>query len=425
MSITPSEELTYPLLGNHLRIALRQNNLGNLRANYTSFAVLSKRYIKQVNNMNMKLTPLVLAALLVGCGSDSSDENSTSPETATLNFSVINQLDSELNSSDVNSYELDSNSNHDKDLSDLDKVNIAFNYVFLKKVASLPGEEETCDQTGQCEQYHNYFEDQEDELRMIEVKAANGSDAGPLFDGMMVKPGYYQMCLYINGKHENGGQVDTYYDSHVIEHNGNVDYLSTPSQGSCAGAKPPKDARPSGRLVSQTFQVQRGENNLAFKFNLEETLRYNRNQGWRFLGQKDFEIVQIDSNYGQIIGSVDIESIQQECMMQDDLALEAVYLYPYNTRQDQMLGYHSIGAGVEGEKRPLNHSMVSTTFAEGIDEQIAYFGFNNVKAGTYTLGYSCSAQNDTEEGASFEIYSSLDSVLVKKGQVTYPEFIAN
>ncbi|MCK6262744.1 hypothetical protein KP803_05585 [Vibrio sp. ZSDE26] len=380
--------------------------------------------------MYMKLTPLVLAAILVGCGSDSGDDNTTSPTNATLNFSVINQLDNELNSFDVNSYALDNHANHanhDKDLSDLDKVNIAFNYVFLKKVASLPGEVETCDQTGQCEQYHNYFDDQQNELRMIEVKAANGSDASPLFDGMMVKPGYYQMCLYINGESKSGGQVETDVDSHVIEHNGNADFLSSPSQGSCAGAKPPKDARPSGRLVSQTFQVQRGENNLAFKFDLESTLKYNNKHGWRFLGQKDFEIVQIDSNFGQIIGSVDIESIQQECKMQDDSALEAVYLYPYNTQQQQMLGYHSHSVGVEGEQRPLNHSMVSTTFAEGIDDQVAYFGFNNVKAGTYALGYSCSAQNDNEDnqGAYFNIYSTLDSVLVKKGQVTYPEFVAN
>jgi hypothetical protein len=341
-----------------------------------------------------------------------------------LNFSVINLLDNTQSNSEFATFDLEENCHHGKCLSDLDEVNIAFNYVFLKKVASLPDEESTCDQTGQCEQYHKYFEDEANQLRMIEVKSANGGDASTLFDGMMVKPGYYQMCLYMNGKHENGGQVDTELDSHIVENDGNIDYLSTPSQGSCAGAKPPQDARPWGRLVSKTFEVKRGENNLAFWFDLENTLQYNRNHAWRFLGEKDFEIVHVERNFGNITGTIDVDAVQQQCLANNYDALEAVYLYPQGTTQEQMLGYYSAETGVDGAQRPLKQSRIATPFTEDLEGSKAYFSFSGLFAGEYSLGYSCTTQydNQDDQGAGFEVYRSLSQVIVEKGKTSYPEF---
>ncbi|WP_295893744.1 hypothetical protein [uncultured Vibrio sp.] len=374
--------------------------------------------------MLKKLIALATVAIISGCGSDSSSDTPPSSSQSSLNFSVINLLDSPQSRSEVVSFDQQENCHHGKCVSDLSKVNIAFNYVFLKKVASLPDEESTCDQTGQCEQYHEYFDDEPNQLRMIEVKEANGGDASALFDGMMVKPGYYQMCLYMNGKHEQGAQVETEFDSHVIENDGTIDYLSTPSQGSCAGAKPPQDARPWGRLVSKTFEVKRGENNLAFWFDLDNTLQYNRKHAWRFLGEKDFEIVHVERNFGDILGTIDMDAVQQQCTSNNYESLEAVYLYPQGTAQEQMLGYYSLETGTDGEHRPLRQAQVAIPFAEDSVGSIAYFSFSELNAGEYSLGYSCTTQHDNqdEQGAGFEIFRSLSPVTVLKGQTTYPEF---
>ncbi|MEZ9851303.1 hypothetical protein AB4340_12825 [Vibrio breoganii] len=77
-------------------------------------------------------------------------------------------------------------------------------------------------------------------------------------------------------------------------------------------------------------------NNLAVWFNLEDTLRYNKNHDWRFLSNKNFEIVHIDDippRLGHINGTIDIDSIQSVCHENSFDAVDSVYLYRGATEQ--------------------------------------------------------------------------------------------
>ncbi|MFA0082041.1 hypothetical protein AB4383_08420 [Vibrio breoganii] len=379
----------------------------------------------------MKITKLVLPLFmgfaLVGCNSDSDESNSPTPTQTTLNLAVINQLGSTVvESEDASLLNADSTCNHGKCLTDVDEAVIAFNYVFLKRVDGSSSDA-TCDQTGECEAYHVTFEHEANELRMIDVMNANGSDAAPLFQDLRLSPGDYQMCLYINGQHQGGGQVDIDYDSHVRDIDGSYLYLSTPSQGSCAGAKPPQNARPTGRLVSKTFTVQKGYNNLAVWFNLEDTLRYNKNHDWRFLSNKNFEIVHIDDippRLGHINGTIDIDSIQSVCHENSFDAVDSVYLYRGATEQQQMLGFHTLREGIEGERRPKEGAPIAVPMIVDPSGLKGQFVFDSVYADEYAVGYTCTAQHDTEETnrSGFEIYQSINNIVVEPGRTTRVEF---
>ncbi|MGF1735770.1 hypothetical protein [Photobacterium satsumensis] len=378
------------------------------------------------------LLPIIISAALVGCGSDSSDNSNggaPTPTDATLNFGVINQLDSPTSVNknfDITSDYSDSTCHHGKCLSDVDEAVIAFNYVYLKKVGGS-GNDATCDQTGECEAYHITFEEEANELRMIDVVNANGDNAYPLFQGLKMSPGDYQMCLYINGQKQGGTQVDIDYDSHVRDIDGSYLHLTSPSQGSCAGARPPQNARPTGRLVSQPFTVHKGYNNLAFWFNLEETLQYNKNHDWRFLSSKDFEIVHVDDipeRLGHIRGTIDIDSIQSLCHENNYDSVDAVYLYRGDTTEQQMLGFHTPRLGNDGERRPKESAAVAVPLIEDPAGLQAQFSFNDVYAGEYAVGYTCTTQYDIEEtnGSGFEIYDSRNNIIVEPGRTTSVTF---
>ncbi|MEZ9924688.1 hypothetical protein [Vibrio breoganii] len=77
-------------------------------------------------------------------------------------------------------------------------------------------------------------------------------------------------------------------------------------------------------------------NNLAVWFNLEDTLRYNKNHDWRLLSNKNFEIVHIDDippRLGHINATIDIDSIQSVCHKNSFDAVDSVYLYRGATEQ--------------------------------------------------------------------------------------------
>ncbi|PSW04291.1 hypothetical protein C9J01_28380 [Photobacterium rosenbergii] len=180
-------------------------------------------------------------------------------------------------------------------------------------------------------------------------------------------------------------------------------------------------------MVSQPFTVQKGYNNLAFWFNLEETLQYNRNQGWRFLGKKDFEIVHVDDiepRLGHIRGTIDIDTIQSLCHESGLDAKDEVYLYRGATEQNQMLGFHDPRLGNEGERRPQESAPVAVPLITDPSGMNAHFSFSDVYAGTYAVGYTCTAQYDNEDdnGYGFEIYDSINNIIINPGRTTNVDF---
>ncbi len=363
---------------------------------------------------------LLTLSFLYGCN-NSDDATSQS---ATLNVGVIDQIST--NTFTTASYNLDEPYNpHDKYIDDIDQAVIAFNYVFLKPI-KVNGQ--TCDQTGECEAYHIDFNDEQNALRMIDVKNSNGISASSLFQGLSVKPGEYTMCLYMNGQYENGTQVDISQDSYVKDVDGSYSYLSTPSQGSCAGAKPPEDAGNTGRLTSKPFTILSGENNLAVMFDLETNLKYNKNHDWRFLGGKQFDIIRVDdavNDIGHIQGSVDIDYVAYQCEREPfGDSLDSVYLYKFATYQEQMSGFYSLDGGEEGKKRPLKRTPIIQNSIEQSGGQ-ASFSFMDLPAGIYALGYSCTAENDSEEiqGIGFHIHDAKKSVSVSPGKTTQVQFL--
>ncbi|MDA9558207.1 DUF4382 domain-containing protein, partial [Vibrio sp.] len=306
---------------------------------------------------------------------------------------------------------------HGHCVSDIDEANVLFNYVFLKPV------------NNGAQAKHVEFNDDAHQLRNIDIVNQNGEDADTLFDGMIVEPGTYEMCLYVNGAHNGGAAVETELDSHVIEKDGVTYSLSTPSQGSCEGAKPPKDARQYGRLMSAQFVVEEGkENQLAFVFDLEEQLVYNKNHDWRLDNSVRFDIVHEDITQGHIVGSMNVDGIMKQCHEQainngyDYAILDKAYLYKGDVEENAMGGVHSL----ESERTlPHQTAMIATPLivegmiVEGSGAQ-ASFTFEGIVAGEYSVGYTCTAKLDTDadNAANFTIFDAED-VNVVAGQTSH------
>ncbi|MEZ9512240.1 hypothetical protein AB4342_02955 [Vibrio breoganii] len=89
-----------------------------------------------------------------------------------------------------------------------------------------------------------------------------------------------------------------------------------------------------------------------------------------------------------------------------------------------MLDFHTLREGIEGECRPKEGAPIAVPLIADPSGLKGHFVFDSVYADEYAVGYTCTVQHDTEETnrSGFEIYQSINNIVVEPGRTTRVEF---
>lgn len=265
------------------------------------------------------------------------------------------------------------------------EVVIAFKSVAIKRVSGAEDAEED-----KPEQYISVQDNngENTEYRQVDLLKFQGNNAAELFTGITLEPGDYQMCIYIT---DGSGSQDA-TDSYVVEEDDTPKGLSSNSQGSCAGFKP-DDEIDTGRLKTTTFTINEGKNYLVAEFDLMKVLKKpagNSHNGNWTLKPNGYELVHA-KDVGSIEGAVD-NNVIANCVG----TISSAYLYPGTVLLDNMGDFRGDLQQDLNMIAPTASALV--TSSEIPEDGIAYnYEFGFVKAGNYSIGYTCADDPDTAD----------------------------
>jgi hypothetical protein len=241
-------------------------------------------------------------------------------------------------------------------------------------------------------------------LKQVDLLAVQGSEFELLVSGQGIPVGEYQMCLYMQNS-ETANE-----DSSFVEVDGASYGLVTNSNGSCGGVGA-EDADTGRLFFNKVFTIAAGVNNFVAEFNLARGLMGpHGNKDYWTLKPTSVQLVNT-AEVGAIHGIVSEELIA-DCVGTDS---HAVYLYPAATALADMIDFRPDPTDV-----PIAAARVNLQDPEDEGSPHEYeFGF--VVAGTYSLGYSCTADLDfpeVEADEGFGIHLDAQDVIVTNGTTT-------
>jgi len=317
---------------------------------------------------NKTLIALSLTTLLSACNSGSDDK-----KTGEFNLAVSdNPADAEI-------------------------VNIAFKQVVLKN----------------SEGAISFDVSQDGALKNIDLIEFQGKETEVLVSGQSIPVGEYQMCIYME-KSEIANEDSSY----VKTTDGSIAGLTTNSNGSCGGVG--AEETNTGRLfINKKFTIAAGSNNFVAEFDLLKILQGPKgNKDYWTLKPTGIELINL-SDVGSISGTISTET---SVACGTDFG-HAVYLYPSDTLLDNMSDFREVAAD-EPVIAPIASARGNAINGDSNQGYNYEFGF--VVAGNYSLGYTCTAQNDDPEMTNeatpgddtFFIHSANDQVEVIAEQTT-------
>jgi len=277
---------------------------------------------------------------------------------------------------------------------DVNKVVIAFNQVVLKGVNGTSGTFSFDVASG-------------GQPSQVDLLSVTGSDVAPLLSNQDVPTGNYQLCIYM--LNDETGAANT---SFVETTTSAVEGLTTNSNGSCGGtgATDPD----TGRLFfNQAFTIAAGNNNFVAEFNLEQGLLSPRGSN-TFWTLKPTAVQLVNTaEVGSINGTLS-PTLVDDCHSDAGAAglvafTDKVYLYPglASIHGDStavpsvqtMVDFRDAAAVAETELAPIAAARVTPVEAGGTITGYAY-GFGFVVAGNYSIGLTCTAQNDDADAVN-------------------------
>lgn len=293
---------------------------------------------------------------------------------------------------------------------DAENVTIAFKQVVLKNAAGSIS-----------------FDVSDDgELKQVDLLKFQGSAVETLVSGQDVAVGEYQMCIYMEKS-----EVANADSSYVQTKDGNTAGLTTNSNGSCGGVG--ADDPNTGRLFfNKTFTIAAGNNSFVAEFDLQQGLQGPKgNKNYWTLKPTSVQLVNT-ADVGAITGSVPAALIA-ECeakaaTLGNAKFSSSVYLYPQATVLDNMNDFRD-GASELTMVAPIAATRVNPV-VDGNDQVISNdYEFGFVVANNYSLGYTCTAQNDDPElpntpqdDPAFFLHAAQQDVIVINGETTERDF---
>ncbi|MGI2957652.1 DUF4382 domain-containing protein [Vibrio alginolyticus] len=345
-----------------------------------------------MNSMKIGLISASITVALIGCNSDSDSVSTMTPVTLSVS---------------------------DAPIDDVSEVVIAYN-----KVAFLPLDGGTpqvfdvykTDEDGNfVDENGNPLLDNEDPIPLsVNLLDFQGSNAQELVDHELIPIGNYKLCVFAN----DGDHPD--YPSYVVdEATGNQIPLTVKGNGACPQGVG-KDPNSGVLFFNDTFAVNPDNNEFVVEFDLRRGLKDGTGQNEGYSIQRTSVTLINTVTTGEIQG--DIATLTyQNCETDTPSAngyAHAVYLYEGNIAEENMGPF----AGAEGQIMPI----AAANVVEDIDEANYEYEFGFVEPGTYSVGYTCTANDDSVDGIvageTFSIYQSTSGISVFVGTDTNADF---
>ncbi|MFH4801450.1 DUF4382 domain-containing protein [Vibrio diabolicus] len=345
-----------------------------------------------MNSMKIGLISASIAVALIGCNSDSDSVSTMTPVTLSVS---------------------------DAPIDDVSEVVITYN-----KVAFLPLDGDTpqvfdvykTDEEGNLvDEDGTPLPEGEDPLPLsVNLLNFQGSDAQELVDDELIPTGNYKLCVFANdGDHPN-------YPSYVIdEATGNQIPLTVKGDGACPQGVG-KDPDSGVLFFNNTFSVNPDNNEFVVEFDLRRGLKDGTGQNEGYSIQRTSVSLINTVTTGEIQGDV-ATLTYQSCETDTPSAngyAHAVYLYQGNIAEENMGPF----AGAEGQAMPI----AAANVVQDVDDANYEYEFGFVEPGTYSVGYTCTANDDSEEGIvageTFSIYQSTSGLNVSVGTNTDANF---
>jgi hypothetical protein len=245
-------------------------------------------------------------------------------------------------------------------------VNIAFKQVVLKN----------------SEGSISFDVSEDGALKNVDLVEFQGKETDVLVSGQSIPVGEYQMCIYMENN-ESANKDSSYVQ---ITDNEIIAGLTTNSNGSCGGVG--ADDANTGRLfINKTFTIAAGSNNFVAEFDLLKILQGPKvNKDYWTLKPTGIELFNL-SDVGSISGEI---SVDTSINCGEDSG-HAVYLYPGDTLQANMSDFN------DNVVAPAPIASARANVIDGDSNNGYSYEFGFVVAGSYSLGYTCTAQNDDPE----------------------------
>ncbi|MEZ9351197.1 DUF4382 domain-containing protein [Vibrio splendidus] len=334
------------------------------------------KYLKET-----ALASLVLAGL-VGCGGDSGSSSSTTPITLSVS---------------------------DAPIDDVKDVTVTFS-----KVALLPqgGGSPLIYDVYKTDENGDYVDENGDPLPdgegpiplSVNLLDYQGSEALPLIENEVIPVGSYKLCVFANdGDHPTD-------PSYVIENDDTNRELTVKGNGACPQGVGKEDS--AGVLYfNDSFNVNQQSNDFVVEFDLRRGLKNSSTFPDYTIQRTSVSLINTVET-GNIEGTVAL-STYDTCNGGDNTFVQSVYLYEGNVDKADMAPI-----GGSDEVKPITSASVAMNEAQSNYE----FSLGFIDPGTYSLGYTCTAQYDSDEDNAdpvadgFEIYDVQNSVQVVVGQ---------
>ena len=237
-----------------------------------------------------------------------------------------------------------------------------------------------------------------------------GSDALPLIENEVVPVGSYKLCVFANdGDHPTD-------PSYVIENDDTNRELTVKGNGACPQGVGKEDN--AGVLYfNNSFNVNQQSNDFVVEFDLRRGLKNSSTFPDYTIQRTSVSLINTVET-GNIEGTVAL-STYDTCNGGDTTFVQSIYLYEGNVEQADMAPI-----GGSDEVKPVTSASVTMNEAQTNYE----FSLGFIDPGTYSLGYTCTAQYDSDEDNAdpvadgFEIYDVQNSVQVVVGQDSQVSF---
>ena len=345
-----------------------------------------------MNSMKIGLISASITVALIGCNSDSDSVSTMTPVTLSVS---------------------------DAPIDDVSEVVITYNKVaFLPLDGGIPqvfDVYKTDEEGNLVDEDGNPLPEGEDPLPLsVNLLNFQGSDAQELVDDELIPTGNYKLCVFANdGDHPN-------YPSYVIdEATGNQIPLTVKGDGACPQGVG-KDPDSGVLFFNNTFAVNPDNNEFVVEFDLRRGLKDGTGQNEGYSIQRTSVTLINTVTTGEIQGDV-ATLTYQSCETDTPSAngySHAVYLYQGNIAEENMGPF----AGAEGQAMPI----AAANVVQDVDDANYEYEFGFVEPGTYSVGYTCTANDDSEEGIvageTFSIYQSTSGLNVSVGTNTDADF---
>ncbi|EDL66913.1 DUF4382 domain-containing protein [Vibrio campbellii] len=342
-----------------------------------------------MNSLKYSLVGAAVVFALAGCNSDSDTVSTTTPVTLSVS---------------------------DAPIDDVSEVVVTYSKVAFLPVGDGEGEPQifevykTDEDGNYVDENGDLLPDGEEPLPLsVNLLDFQGSDAQELVEDEVIPTGDYKLCVFAN----DGDHPD--YPSYVVEEaTGNEVPLTVKGEGKCPQGV--GDEPNTGVLFfNDTFAVNSDNNDYVVEFDLRRGLKDATGKDEGYTIQRTSVTLINTVTTGEIEGNVALTTYQgcETDTPSSNGYAHAVYLYEGDIAESDMGTFATSEA-----QSPIASANVVTE-----DEGATYqYEFGYVEPGTYSVGYTCTANDDSEEGIvdgeTFSIYTSTSGLSVSAGSDT-------